>query len=234
MRYPPSPVVLLTLSLAVGGCALELGGPGGQVSRAPSPPASSPAAGTSATRPADPRDVQRLSRIMVPLLRAADHKYDPSQIRVGIVDDPTINAANAGAGRFLVTRGLLDKANDQQLQAVLAHEIAHDDLGHVAKAQTLGTGVGLGAALLSQIFPQTGGIAQIAGTLVTRAYSRSEELQADRHGAELLGRVGAPKGSMEQTLEWLRATEGSGGGGGFLSTHPGIDERIEALKRAND
>jgi Zn-dependent protease with chaperone function len=32
-----------------------------------------------------------------------------------------------------VTTGLLEKANDDQLRAVMAHVIAHADLGHVAK-----------------------------------------------------------------------------------------------------
>jgi predicted Zn-dependent protease len=88
-------------------------------------------------RPVDPRDAERLQRIMVPLIRAMDHPRQLSNIKVGIMDDPNINAANAGNGEFYVTRGLLEKANDQQLMGVLAHEIAHEDLNHVAKAQRL-------------------------------------------------------------------------------------------------
>ena len=64
-----------------------------------------------------------------------------SQVKIGILADPSINAANAGNGEFYVTRGLLNQANDEQLRAVLAHEMAHNDLGHVAKAQRLQAGV---------------------------------------------------------------------------------------------
>jgi len=39
-----------------------------------------------------------------------------------------------------------------------AHELAHDDLGHVAKAQALGAGLGIGMIILDQIFPGSGGI----------------------------------------------------------------------------
>jgi Zn-dependent protease with chaperone function len=168
---------------------------------------------------------------MVPLLRAANKPRPLDRVGVAIVDDADINAANAGGGRFYVTRGLLAKANDEQLQAVLAHEVAHDDLGHVAKAQTLAAGVGIGAAILEEIFPGTGQIAPVAGTLITRAYGRSEELAADRHGAELLQRVGAPPGALERTLLWLRTVSGDGSGGGFFATHPGLDQRIEALRK---
>jgi len=35
---------------------------------------------------------------------------------------------------------------------------------------------------------------------------------------------------MLDTLSWLRAMSGDGGGG-FLSTHPAIDERMAALRK---
>jgi putative metalloprotease len=221
--------LLVALLLGVGvsgaGCAVELGGPGGGVSRAPGPEPATPA-----SRRADPRDAQRITRALVPLLRAADREYRLDQVRVGIVADDSINAANAGGGQFFVTRGLLDRASDEQLLAILAHEVAHDDLGHVASAQLREAGVGLGAAILGQIFPQAGQIAPLAGTLITRAYSRGEELEADRHGAALLERVGSSREALTQALLWLRQASGGSGPGGFLSTHPAIDERIQALR----
>ncbi len=72
---------------------------------------------------------------MAPLIRAMDHPRPLDQVKVRIMDDPHINAASAGGGEFYVTTGLLQKADDSQLAGVLAHELAHDDLGHVAKAQ---------------------------------------------------------------------------------------------------
>ena len=49
---------------------------------------------------------------------------------MGVIDDSQINAASASGGGFYVTAGLLQKATDQQLMAVLAHEVVHDDLSH--------------------------------------------------------------------------------------------------------
>ena len=91
--------------------------------------------GQQTVRRVDPRLQERLYNIMAPLLRAMDHPEDPRQVRIGITDDQEINAANAGNRQFLVTRGLLEKANDEQLRGVLAHEIAHEDLGHVLTQQ---------------------------------------------------------------------------------------------------
>jgi Zn-dependent protease with chaperone function len=155
---------------------------------------------------------------------------DLSQVKVGIIDDPHINAANAGGGEFFVTTGLLQKANDARLQAVLAHEVAHDDLGHVAKAQALGAGLNIGMVVLDQLIPGSGAITPIAGALVARGYSRREEYAADRHGVELLERIGRPKEQMIETLTWLMQSEGSSEGG-FFATHPATGDRIEALRQ---
>ena len=167
---------------------------------------------------------------MVPLLRAGDKTRSLKEIRVGVVDDPNINAANAGGGEFYVTTGLLQKANDEQLRGILAHEIAHDDLGHVAKAQVLGTGLNLGVILLEQIIPGSSAITPIAGTLVARAYSRSEELEADRHAVEILQRAGYSKDVMIDALAWVMQSSPADGGG-FLSTHPATQDRIAALRQ---
>ena len=146
------------------------------------------------------------------------------------MDDPQINAANAGGGQFFVTTGLLNKANDDRLQAVLAHELAHQDLNHVAKAQVLGAGLNIGAAILTQIFPASGAIAPLAGELVARKYGRDEELAADRHGVELLRRAGYSKAMMIDALTWLMQVSGPDSGG-FFATHPGTADRIEAVRR---
>jgi predicted Zn-dependent protease len=193
-----------------------------------------PAPPTAKTPPAphalDPQQAERIKRIMSPLVAAMDHPRPLSQIRVGIMDDPHVNAASGGGGEFYVTTGLLKKANDDQLRGVLAHELAHDDLGHVAKAQALGAGLGIGIIVLDQIFPGSGRITPLAGALVTSGYSRTEEYAADRHGVDILARAGYSRNVMVSTLTWLLQTEGASGGG-MLASHPGMQERIDALKK---
>jgi len=186
---------------------------------------------TAGTRQIDPRQAERLKEVMLPLLQVMDHPIPPSQVRVGIMDDPQINAANAGGGEFYVTTGLLERASDDQLRAVMAHEIAHADLGHVTKAQTLGAGLTIGMIILDQIFPGSGQITPLAGQLVARAYGRSEEYAADAHGVKLLDRAGQDgKRLMAGTLTWLEQESGPGGGG-FFSTHPNTGDRIQRISR---
>jgi Zn-dependent protease with chaperone function len=234
MSRPALAGVALLAAALVGGCAIETTStaPGRTTETRPAPTnppaASRPPAGTKTV---DAAQVARLKKAMIPLLAAMDKPLPPSRVKVGIVDDPAINAANAGNGEFYVTTGLLSKASDDQLLAVMAHEVAHEDLGHVAKAQALGTGLNIGAVLLDQIFPGAGAVAPIAGALIQSKYSRSEEYAADRHGVEMLQRVGRNKDVMINTLAWLQSTEGGSGGGGFFSTHPETGDRIEVLRK---
>src|SRR5262245_32562609 len=214
--------LLLGLALGLAACSIA-------TSPGPSPPPSgSPT--TSAPATLDAAQAERLKRVMVPLIQASNNKRPLNQVRVGVVEDDHINAGSAGEGQFIVTTGLLRKANDQQLAGVLAHEIAHDDLGHVAKAQRLQTGLQIGMVILDQIFPGSGQLTPVAGTLIANAYSRKEEYEADAHGAEILQRAGYPRKVMEDTLTWLLQTEGPSGGG-FFATHPATDDRITALRR---
>lgn len=219
----PFLVAVLFLSVLTTGC----------VAAASSPRQGPREASASESRRLDSWQAERLSRVMVPLLRAADRPRRLNEVRVGVVEDADINAANAGGGEFYVTTGLLRRASDEQLRGVLAHEIAHDDLGHVARAQILGAGLSLGAVLLEQLLPGSKAITPIAGTLIARGYSRSEEYEADRHGVEILRRAGYSKEVMIDALSWVqRSSRTSGSGGGnFLSTHPAIPDRIEALRK---
>ena len=221
--------VAMALSVAVGACATG-------TSQSPS---GSPSSSDRAQTPQQPKTVHidpaqatRLKQVMVPLLQAMDHPLPLNQVKVGVLDDSHINAANGGGGEFYVTTGLLQKASDDQLRAVMAHETAHADLGHVAKLQRLGAGLSLGAILLDQILPGSGAIAPIAGHLIANAYTRKEEYQADAHGVDILNKAGFDgKTLMVNTLTWLQQTEGASKGG-FFATHPATGDRIQALQRA--
>jgi predicted Zn-dependent protease len=188
----------------------------------------------ASNRQVDASVAKRLKTVMVPLLQHMNRPIPLDQVQVGLMDDPHINAANAGGGHFYVTTGLLEKANDDQLRAVMAHETAHADLGHVAKAKRLGTGLTIGIALLDQIIPGSRALTPIAGELIQSSYTRKEEYQADAHGVELLQRAGYDgKTLMANTLTWLQQTEGAGGGG-FFATHPATGDRIGAVRRLPD
>jgi predicted Zn-dependent protease len=220
----------LIIGLGVLGCgAVESAGPSPSPSGSSSPQsAQSEELKTVALTPAQ---AQRLQGIMTPLIEHMNRPLPKEQVKITILADPELNAANAGGGDFYITSGLLEKATDNQLRGVLAHETAHADLGHVAKQQRLGLGLQLGAVLLDRILPGSGQLAPIAGQIASNAYSRREEYEADAHGVEILDRAGFDgKGMMANTLGWIAQSEGTGGGG-FFATHPATGDRIEAVQR---
>lgn len=182
----------------------------------------------SSSRNRSDSQTARVRAVMLPLLRSTDHRLGADNLQISVVEDPAINAATAGNGRYYVTTGLLNRASDEQLRGVLAHEIAHEDLGHPARAQVVGAGLSIGAALLEQLVPGTRAIAPIAGALISNNYTRPLELEADRHAVILLERAGYSKGTMIETLAWLMRRNGDGGG--LLSSHPATSERIRALR----
>jgi predicted Zn-dependent protease len=181
----------------------------------------------------EPAQAERLQRIMAPLIEKMDKRIPAKEVKITVLADPQINAANGGGGDFYVTTGLLQKADDARLRGVLAHEIAHADLGHVANTQRLATGVELGIILLDQIYPGSRALSPIAGQLIVNAYTRKEEHEADAHGVELLNRAGHNGRSiMASTLRWLSQGEGEGGGG-FFATHPATGDRVKAVENLN-
>ena len=108
MTRGASMVLLVALVASSTACA-------GPTASKPAPP-SSDAGRTASTTTArvDPVQAARLQRIMVPLIQVMDHPMPLNQVKVGIMDDPQINAANAGGDQFFVTTGLLHKANDDR------------------------------------------------------------------------------------------------------------------------
>ncbi|HEX9791789.1 MAG TPA: M48 family metallopeptidase [Kiloniellales bacterium] len=188
------------------------------------------AAGDQPVAPLSTGQAKRLKHLMDPLIQHMNNPIPADSVKVTVMQDSQINAANAGGGDFYVTSGLLEKASDDNLRGVLAHEIAHADLGHINKLQTVGAGVGIGAALLGTIWPGTEQLAPLAGNILLSHYSRTEETAADMHGVEILRRAGFDgKTVMVNTLTWLMNSEGDAGGG-FLATHPAIGDRIRDLR----
>ncbi len=142
---------------------------------------------------------------------------DMPKPRVAIADTDVPNAFATGrspkAAVVCATTGLLRRLNDQEVEAVLAHElshVAHRDVAIMTIASTLGVIAGLTtrAMFYAGLFGgggrnnQSGGqIAALEGVvmlvsivvyavsfLLTRALSRYRELAADRSGAILIGR----------------------------------------------
>jgi len=100
----------------------------------------------------------------------ADLKSLPLPIKLMILDDPLPTAFSTGKETLVLSRGLYETANDNELAAVIAHEYAHL---HSGDSHRLGTalGVSLPSLMVTIIF---GAVAKFA-TVMIASHNGKEE-----------------------------------------------------------
>jgi len=144
-----------------------------------------------------------------------------------------VNAAGAPGGFVSVTTGVFRAArSEDELAAVLAHEIAHVQLGHTmqpieaARKQEQMTGVLLEGT--SSVVHAFFGKVVDAGTdfVLDRGFGKANELAADALAVRILAAAGYDPGALGVFLSRLA---GQAAKGGFFSRHPPAAERVEAL-----
>ena len=166
-----------------------------------------------------------------------------------IIDDPQINAFAIPGGYVGVNTGLIAAMNnEEQLASVVAHEIAHVTQRHHARRFATGNRASLGAAatliaaiLIGQASPQAGQAALAAGLAATQQsainFTRSNEVEADRIGIEILANADFDARAMAETFNILRRKNSLNTSGTtleYLRTHPLDNNRIaEAADRAS-
>lgn len=154
------------------------------------------------------------------------------------------NAMALPDGRIVLLDELVWLAdNDEQILAVLAHELAHVERRHALRLMIQSAAVGAFVAWWIGDFGPL--LAAAPAALMQARHSRELEAEADALAAERLRRAGMRPASLADMLEKLGAAQGaktrgraaqeSGEDGtgwlGYLSSHPATRERIEALRR---
>lgn len=162
-----------------------------------------------------------------------------------IMDTDEINAFAAPGGFILVSRGMLRCCrNEDELAAVLAHEIGHVQHEHGLRAikksrwtsafTILGTEAAknLGGQQLAELTSAfEGAIDDVTATMVNSGYARTLESEADAAALVILRRVGYnPAGLVNMLGEMGRRLEKDTRG--FAKTHPDPNDRIKDLQRA--
>ena len=156
---------------------------------------------------------------------------------VNVIDTPTINAFCMPGGKIMVFTGILDqlKLTDDELAAVVGHEIAHALLEHgrarMSEAVLKNAGINLASAYLGLSSVGTAALAQAAQLAVTLPYSRSHETDADLVGIELAARAGFDPHAAVAVWKKM-STVASKQPPQMLSTHPANATRIHDLEAA--
>jgi len=178
----------------------------------------------------DPRAARVSQTIHRAALAAGD---EPERYSFAFVASPVATAASDEEATIYVTDGLV-RQPALVIDAAIAHEVAHEVLGHVGTRRMLALSLSAGFTVLGALLPGAGLLDLVASPIAVRAFSRRQELEADRKAVEILRAMGhaAPRRSLAEALRALETTSvrRKEDLGGLLASHPSLGERLEALE----
>jgi predicted Zn-dependent protease len=190
-------------------------------------------------RDAAARQVEAVGRRIVAGSDARRSPYADNFHFFLLADPKTVNAFALPGGQVFMTSGLYDRlASEDQLAAVLAHEIGHVVGRHsseqMAKGQlgkTLATAFGVGTSdrgLKGMI------AAQAANQVLQLRYGRADENESDEFGMRYLAQAGYDPHAMLELMQILKEANDGPTPPEFLSTHPLPETRMTHIKAILD
>ena len=195
------------------------------------------AAQQRALAPDDNPQVIRLRGIakkMLPFTAKWNDRAKSWQWEVNLIGSKQINAFCMPGGKIAFYSGILDtlKMTDDEVAAVMGHEIAHALREHARARMGKQAATNIGANVVSQIFGlgNLGNAALGAGAnLITLKFSRDDEAEADLVGLDLMARAGYdPRAGVTLWKKMQAANKGAPPQ--WMSTHPSSDSRIKEIE----
>lgn len=160
------------------------------------------------------------------------------QYHIKVVDSPVVNAFAVPGGYIYLTRGILAQLNNEaELVGVIGHEMGHITARHSVSQQTkqtLGQLAVIGGMIVSPKFAEMGEYAMQGLQLLFMKFSRDDEREADKLGAEYSSRISYDAHKMAdffQVLQKMNLSEEEGGVPTFLSTHPDPGDRYNSVNQ---
>ena len=159
-----------------------------------------------------------------------------------VLDSDEINAFATPGGHILVTRGLIKlTTNEDELAAVLAHEVAHVALKHgVSSIEGLRltdivsqAAISAGLASKGQVADFTAAfgdaIAALAKQIIISGYSQAYEFQADEEACNILSKAHYDPQALARLISRLPGPGASDSG--YIKTHPERETRLAMLSK---
>lgn len=177
---------------------------------------------------------QRLKRIMGQFKNISN-----LNLNYKVYQSNTVNAFASGDGSVRVYTGLMDIMNDDELFAVIGHELGHlinKDVRDAYRTAYLVVAARYGIAAYSQTAGvlSTGFLGDLGQQLATSAYSRKQETEADEAAFQFCVASGVDPFAMYHALNVLIRVGGDTGQQGTLtemfSSHPDTQKRAAHIK----
>lgn len=177
----------------------------------------------------------------------AIHSDDPityGGYHFAVLDTEEVNAFASPGGIILITKGMIDQThNEDELAAVLSHEVAHinhkDGVSAIQKARLTGVATLIATEAAESYSPAEisqlvslfeGSVDDVFKTLVVNGYGKSQEYSADESALIYLSRAGYDPQALQIVLQRLME-HGQASSGGIMKTHPATEDRIKRVER---
>ena len=164
------------------------------------------------------------------LFRAAQAAGDdPQRYSFALIQTRDVYSFSADDATFYFSDGLA-RQPAAHVDALVAHEVAHEILGHAGRRRALALSLHAGFTVLGVVVPGAGLLDLVASPLIVRAFTRDQEIAADRKAVEILRAMGyeSPARTMAQALTAAHEVNGAEASGA-LSTAPPLSDRLAAL-----
>jgi Zn-dependent protease with chaperone function len=176
----------------------------------------------------DPADAHTrvLAEALYRAVRGASE--DPQHYSFAMVPTAEVRAYTGDDATFYFSEGLARQPGPV-IDALVAHEVAHELLDHVGGRRTLSvTG---GFTVLGLSLPGLGLLDLVANPVLVRAYTRDQEISADRKAVEVLRDMGyeTPRRVLANALQEA-AKVNSAPDRGPLANEPELGARLAALE----
>jgi predicted Zn-dependent protease len=187
----------------------------------------------------DKKITDYVNQVGVTVSLHSDKPFTYAGYHFAVLSSSEINAFACPGGLIFITKGMLNSVkSEDELAAVLAHEIAHishrDGISAIKKSRwtealtIIGTSAAkqYGSSGLSQLVNIfEGSIDDIVKTLVVKGYGRSQEFGADKTALTYLSKAGYNQSAIKDFLNRLAAGKKESDGG-LLKTHPSAKARV--------
>ena len=183
---------------------------------------------------ADNSYTQRLNRIM-----SRFHNISNLNLNYKVYQSSTVNAFASGDGSVRVYTGLMDVMNDDEVFAVIGHELGHlinKDVRDAYRTSYLIVAARYGIGAFSETAGNIsqGFLGDLGQQLAQNAYSRRQETEADETAFQFCVQNGVDPYAMYHALNVLNSLSGNTGSQGklaeLLSTHPDTQKRATHIK----
>jgi len=189
--------------------------------------------GTLNRDPATTERVRRIAQRLIPHTAVFRDDAPRWQWEVNVLTSSDVNAWCMPGGKIAVYTGLVEKLKitDDELAAVMGHEISHALREHARERMTRQAVTGVGLAVVEVLTGvQLGDVGQmLAQSMFVLPNSRESEQEADRIGVELAARAAYdPRAAV--TLWNKMQSLGGSQPPQWLSTHPSHESRVKDLQ----